>query len=254
MRFADACEKACRPIVEAYHKLPHAPMEGAFLKLSERLLKLSREFVRDFMRGRHLPPLKSFQKPLQEGVRATLWNWANELSPSLTYSVRDKTSPLFRLIKQCEQKIDRAVLETLAAIYAGVDSPPKAKKKLNQIAGALGRVDSAGDYHQQAQGLARRSGHQTPSRAAARSAGSLAPLHYPKSAVRRAIVVILTNNPHASDRQICLQLDDDGIDVFSSRLKTKVRSFQEIYEGKDKHKIEGVIADVRADMRKHGLL
>lgn len=69
-------------------------------------------------------------------------------------------------------------------------------------------------------------------------------------------MIILTNHPDFDDRQICLQLDEDEIEVSSSRLKTKARSFQEMYDGggADKHKIEVMISGVRRDLRKHGLL
>lgn len=83
-------------------------------------------------------------------------------------------------------------------------------------------------------------------------------LEYPRSPAKRAIRVILTIHPHFTDRQVCLQLDDDEIEVSSSHLKTEARSFQEMYDSgdkdKDKHKIEAMISDVRSRLRKNGLL
>jgi hypothetical protein len=107
----------------------------------------------------------------------------------------------------------------------------------------------------------KKSGHRAKRpvtrRGDAKKAGqSLPSLGYPRSRVKRAIRIILTNNPDARDRQVCLQLDDDGIEVSDSKLKTKARGFQEMYDNNvnDRHKIEVVISEVRGDMRKHGLL
>ena len=53
---------------------------------------------------------------------------------------------------------------------------------------------------------------------------------------------------------MCLRLDEESIDVASSRLRNNARSFEELYDGKGKHGIQNMIAKVRADMRKRKLL
>ena len=130
-KFAAACNQSCAPVVEAFKKtldLPASPaadilLAGAFLDLSEHVLQLSRDFVRDFFSCIALlreprPALESVEKQLREQVRTVLRRWADTLSPGMSL-VHYEASVEFRLIKQRENQINEALSEVLAAIYAG---------------------------------------------------------------------------------------------------------------------------------------
>lgn len=150
--FLDACEQNCRPVVRAFKESRTLPIEGAFLELSEELLKLSPNFVRDFFGGIALrPPLAHVEKQLREQVRQVLWHWANELSPiTLGYSVYNRTGSSFRLMERRWGEIERTVCETLRAIYGGVEdserqvSTGEGKGRHAEVEGFISKMLDAG--------------------------------------------------------------------------------------------------------------
>ena len=77
------------------------------------------------------------------------------------------------------------------------------------------------------------------------------------SGVKRAILLELTKNPDASDREICRALDAEGPVELPKPWKSKPedRSFFDAYaDAGRRHKVEARISRVRADMRKSRLL
>lgn len=77
-----------------------------------------------------------------------------------------------------------------------------------------------------------------------------------RSPVRRAIQLALTQNPTATNRQVCGQIDEDGSAALPKQWSTEHnRSFETAWSDKKiRHKIESVISKVRHDMREWRLL
>jgi hypothetical protein len=78
-----------------------------------------------------------------------------------------------------------------------------------------------------------------------------------RSEIKRAILVLLTQNPRATDLEICRGLDADGVVELPDGWKKnrEDRLFKEAYmDSKLRHKIEIQISKVRAEMRKLGIL
>ena len=76
------------------------------------------------------------------------------------------------------------------------------------------------------------------------------------SGLKRAIALLLSISPDASDLQICRGLDSDGaIEVPGSWTAGANRLYELAYKDpKHKRKIEILISKVRTEMRKKGLL
>jgi hypothetical protein len=78
-----------------------------------------------------------------------------------------------------------------------------------------------------------------------------------RSKVKRGILMQLTQNPRASDLDICRYLDADGAVELPAIWKkdSKDRLFAEAYmDNHRRHKVEIEISKVRSDLRKQGLL
>ncbi len=78
-----------------------------------------------------------------------------------------------------------------------------------------------------------------------------------RSAIRRAILIQLTQKPDATDIEVCRALDaDGGVELLESwKRKPEDRLFVEVYlDPRRRNKIESLISKVRADLSKSGLL
>ena len=78
-----------------------------------------------------------------------------------------------------------------------------------------------------------------------------------RSAVKRAILIQLTQNPRATDSEICRGLDADGSVELPEgwRVRPQDRLFFDAYsDAGRKHNVETAISKVRQDLRKKGLL
>jgi hypothetical protein len=78
-----------------------------------------------------------------------------------------------------------------------------------------------------------------------------------RSELKRAILIQLTQNPNATDLEICRSLDADGAAELPAgwNVNRGDRSFARAYSNRAaRHKIEIAISKVRADLRKAGLL
>ena len=80
-------------------------------------------------------------------------------------------------------------------------------------------------------------------------------LSYPRSPVKRAIALRLTQKPAATDRQLCDWLDEECTELPRAWNRNGDRSFTSAYgDPERKHNIESMINKVRRDMRTRGLL
>jgi hypothetical protein len=76
-----------------------------------------------------------------------------------------------------------------------------------------------------------------------------------RSAIKRAILVCLTQNPNATDLEVCRGLDADGAELPTAWSLGKNRSFEIVYKNEaTRGRIESMISKVRADLRKNGIL
>jgi hypothetical protein len=78
-----------------------------------------------------------------------------------------------------------------------------------------------------------------------------------RSGIKRVVLVELTKNPDASDREICRALDAEGSVELPKgwRSKPEDRLFFDAYsDSSRRHKVEVAISKVRRDMSKQGLL
>ena len=119
-----------------------------------------------------------------------------------------------------------------------------------QIQKVQGNVPAKSQLHAEA---ARKPG---PERKLQKNAPSRSPLlsKY-RSELKRGILIQLTQNPGASDLEICRGLDADGSAELPAKWKPihTDRSFAQAYrDSKIRHKIEIAISKIRADLRRQG--
>lgn len=77
-----------------------------------------------------------------------------------------------------------------------------------------------------------------------------------RSEMKRAILIQLTQDPDATDHQICRRLDEYGAAELPAKWRRtpQDRSFEDAYRDETRrHKIENAISKVRTDMRRAGL-